>query len=123
MATVELDRPAMGDSAGKIKHKNLLKWVEDVARLCQPDHVYFCDGSSEEYQEMSRIMLQSGTAIALNPEKRPGSLFVRSDTADVARVEDRTFICSESKDEAGPTNNWEDPVKMRKHLTGLFNVS
>src|SRR5262245_63865393 len=123
MATVELDQSAMGESAGKIKHKKLLKWVEDVAALCKPDQVYFCDGSKEEYQEMLQLMLQSGTAIELNPKKRPGSIFVRSDTADVARVEDRTYICSESKDEAGPTNNWEDPVKMRSRLTELFTGS
>jgi phosphoenolpyruvate carboxykinase (GTP) len=122
MATVEIERPAMGD-AGKIKHKQLLKWVEDVAGLCKPDHVYFCDGSNEEYQEMLRLMLQTGTAMELNPKKRPGSIFVRSDTADVARVEDRTFICSESKDEAGPTNNWEEPAKMRAKLTELFSGS
>jgi len=113
----------MGESAGKIKHKQLLKWVEDVAGLCKPDQVYFCDGSKEEYQEMLQLMLQTGTAIELNPKKRPGSIFVRSDTADVARVEDRTFICSPSKDEAGPTNNWEDPAKMRAKLTELFTGS
>ena len=113
----------MGESAGKIKHKQLLKWVEDVAALCKPDQVYFCDGSKEEYQEMLQLMLQTGTAIELNPKKRPGSIFVRSDTADVARVEDRTFICSPSKDEAGPTNNWEDPAKMRAKLTELFTGS
>ena len=96
MATVEIDQPAMGES-GKIKHKQLLKWVEDVAGLCKPDQVYFCDGSKEEYQEMLRLMLQAGTAIELNPKKRPGSIFVRSDTADVARVEDRTYICSPTR--------------------------
>jgi phosphoenolpyruvate carboxykinase (GTP) len=123
MATVEIDQPAMGESPGKIKHKQLLKWVEDVAALCKPDQVYFCDGSREEYQEMLHLMLQTGTAIELNPKKRPGSIFVRSDTADVARVEDRTFICSPSKDDAGPTNNWEDPAKMRAKLTELFTGS
>ena len=103
MATVEIDKPAKAESAGKIKHKELLKWVEDVAALCKPDQVYFCDGSKEEYQQMLQLMLQTGTAMELNPKKRPGSIYVRSDTADVARVEDRTFICSPSKDDAGPT--------------------
>ena len=121
MATVEIDQPAMGESPGKIKHKRLLKWVEDAAGICKPDQVYFCDGSKEEYQQMLQLMLQTGTAIELNPKKRPGSIFVRSDTADVARVEDRTYICSSTKDEAGPTNNWEDPAKMRARLMELFS--
>jgi phosphoenolpyruvate carboxykinase (GTP) len=123
MATVEIDQSAMGEPAGRIKHKQLLKWVEDIAGLCKPDQVYFCDGSKEEYQEMLRLMLQTGTAMELNPKKRPGSIYVRSDTADVARVEDRTFICTPSKDDAGPTNNWEDPAKMRAKLTELFTGS
>src|SRR5436305_13154987 len=101
MATVEMDQSAMGESAGKIKHKQLLKWVEDVAGLCKPDQVYFCNGSKEEYQEMLRLMLQTGPAMELNSKKRPGRIYVRSDTADVALVEYRTFICSTTKDEVG----------------------
>ena len=81
-------------TATGIKHSKLAQWVDDVAKLCKPDHVVVCDGSEAEYQEMLRIMVQSGTAIWMNSEKRPNSIFVRSTPADVARVEDRTYICS-----------------------------
>lgn len=120
MATVEKAESAIGNIPDNIKHKKLLQWVEEVAALCQPEQVYFCNGSKEEYGYMVRLMLQTGTAIALNEKLRPNSIFVRSDTADVARVEDRTYICSKEKSQAGPTNNWEDPSKMREKLTGLF---
>jgi phosphoenolpyruvate carboxykinase (GTP) len=110
-------------AAGKIIHKRLLFWVEEVAVICKPDRVHICDGSEDEYQLMMRIMLQSGTAVALNSETRPNSIYVRSTPNDVARVEDQTFICSETEDEAGPTNNWEDPVRMKKELTSLFTGS
>jgi len=118
-----IDESPVSEPAGKPNNKKLLKWVEEVAAMCKPDRVHFCDGSEQEYQLMIRLMLQSGTAISLNPQKRPNSIYVRSTTADVARVEDRTFICSETKDEAGPTNNWEDPIKMKRRLTELFTGS
>ena len=118
-----IDESPVSEPAGKPNNKKLLKWVEEVAAMCKPDRVHFCDGSEQEYQLMIRLMLQSGTAISLNPQKRPNSIYVRSTTADVARVEDRTFICSETKDEAGPTNNWEDPIKMKPRLTELFTGS
>jgi phosphoenolpyruvate carboxykinase (GTP) len=98
-------------------------WVDEVRNLCQPHGVRWCDGSPAEYDEMIRLMLDSGTAQKLNDSKRPNSILVLSDPADVARVEDRTFICSKNEDEAGPTNNWHDPEEMRRTLRELFTGS
>jgi phosphoenolpyruvate carboxykinase (GTP) len=111
---------AVDVSGGEIRNRKLAAWVEEVAQLCKPDKVHLCNGSPEEYQAMLRLMITSGTAIAMNPQKRPNSIFVRSNPADVARVEDRTYICAKTKEEAGPTNNWEDPAKMRERLTQLY---
>jgi len=98
----------------------LESWVKEMAALCQPESVVWCDGSDGEYQEMLRLMVQAGTAIRLDESRRPGSILVRSDPADVARVEEFTFICSATADDAGPTNHWRDPVETRQMLTGLF---
>jgi phosphoenolpyruvate carboxykinase (GTP) len=103
-----------------INHPLLAQWIKEVAELCAPDQVHVCDGSEAEYQHVLRVMIETGTAIPLNWDKRPNSIFVRSHPADVARVEDRTFICSREKDEAGPTNNWEEPVAMKARMTALY---
>ncbi|ABM62437.1 phosphoenolpyruvate carboxykinase (GTP) [Halorhodospira halophila] len=102
------------------EHQQLLRWVEEIRQLCRPSNIHWCDGSSDEYQAMCQLMVADGTAQWLNPELRPNSLLIRSDPADVARVEDSTFICSTDPDDAGPTNNWADPEEMRNHLRGLF---
>jgi phosphoenolpyruvate carboxykinase (GTP) len=102
------------------QNKKLEAWVNEVAAMCQPEKVHWCDGSEQEYQRMLHQMVHTGTAIWLDDKKRPNSVYVRSNPADVARVEEFTFICSKSKDDAGPTNNWGDPVEMKKTLTGLF---
>ncbi|MCE2390924.1 MAG: phosphoenolpyruvate carboxykinase (GTP) [Proteobacteria bacterium] len=104
-------------------NRKLQLWVERMRQLCRPDAVRFCDGSQAEYDEMFRLMLQTGTAERLDDERRPNSYLIRSDPADVARVEDRTFICSQSEQDAGPTNNWRDPQEMRKTLDELFSGS
>jgi phosphoenolpyruvate carboxykinase (GTP) len=103
------------------RNEKLLAWVDDIAKLCKPDAIHWCDGSEQEYQAMRDLMVKNGTARKLNDDKRPNSYLVQSDPADVARVEDRTFICSEHRDDAGPTNNWRDPKEMRQTLTGLFD--
>ena len=103
----------------EIHHPKLKAWIEAIQGLCQPDEVYYCDGSKEEHDTVCQELVDKKVFVKL--PKRPGSYWCRSDPGDVARVEDRTFFCSEKKEDAGPTNNWEEPLKMKEKLLGLFN--
>jgi len=113
------DSLAVG-SPYKMIHTELFNWVNEVAALCKPDQIRWCDGSKSEYDEMCTLLVTKGTFIRLNPEKRPNSFACFSDPSDVARVEDRTFICSKKKEDAGPTNNWVEPKEMKQALSKVL---
>ena len=101
-------------------NQKLIRWVNEWADICQPDKIHWCDGSDEENQMLLDMMVENGSSIKLNEDKRPGSYYFQSDPSDVARVENRTFICSEKQEDAGPSNNWNDPREMKKTLLGLY---
>src|SRR6266849_6412664 len=118
MATVTSPKLARDVSVPLSANQHLLKWVEKMADLTKPDSIHWVDGSQEEYDALCAQLVEGGTFIKLNEKLWPGCFYSRSDASDVARVEDRTFICSLSKDAAGPTNNWENPHEMRRKLKG-----
>jgi phosphoenolpyruvate carboxykinase (GTP) len=110
-----------GSGSNHTNNQKLLAWIDEMARLTKPDEIYWCDGSKEEYDRLTAQMVEAGTLMPLNPEKRPGSFLARSNPKDVARVEHRTFVCSKEEKDAGPNNNWVDPAEMKQTMNELFD--
>ncbi|CAA7618561.1 Phosphoenolpyruvate carboxykinase (GTP) [Candidatus Terasakiella magnetica] len=111
----------LGIPGGTTMNAKLLAWIDEMARLCRPSSIHICDGSQKEYDALCEMMVASGTMVKLNEKLRPGSYLCRSDPRDVARVEDRTFICSHNKNDAGPTNNWVEPKEMKARMQKLYD--
>jgi phosphoenolpyruvate carboxykinase (GTP) len=122
-AETTTDQPADHDQPAPTSHERLLAWVTEIAELTQPDRVHWCDGSDAEWTQITDELVDNGTLVRLNPDKKPNSFWGASDPSDVARVEDRTFICSVEEADAGPTNNWMDPDEMKQIMTDLYRGS
>ena len=117
------DRPIVQESPAPTRHARLLAWVEEVAELTQPDRIHWVDGSDAEYAQLTSELVEAGTVVRLNDEKKPNSFWARTDPSDVARVEERTFICSVDEADSGPTNNWMDLAEMKATMTELYRGS
>src|SRR3954452_15646819 len=119
-APIQGAEPPVSETTVPTKHAKLLSWVEEIAELTQPDSVHWCDGSAAEYDALCQLLVDRRTFRRLSEAKRPGSYLAWSDASDVARLEDRTFICAEREEDAGPTNNWRAPAEMRAEMDQLF---
>ena len=118
--TATTDAPTSSTGGAPTSHQGILAWVTEIAELTQPDAIHWCTGSDEEWAELTAALEATGTFTRLNPEIKPNSFHAASDPTDVARVEDRTFICSVDEKDCGPTNNWMDPNEMKDLMRGLY---
>ncbi|HJE51554.1 MAG TPA: phosphoenolpyruvate carboxykinase (GTP) [Tessaracoccus flavescens] len=117
----EVRRSELPSTGQAPTHPKLVAWLDEVVELCKPDAIYYCDGSDAEWDALVDVLVESGTVVRLNDEKKPNSIYARTDPDDVARVEDQTFICSKDERDAGPTNNWMDPEEMKRVMRGLYD--